>query len=93
MIIDRILDRYDNEKDNDFNYNAHDFYYSVFEYGRIGHDITRAMDAGSEDDTRRALCDYIRKNGYNAKIIDYINNRVWNENTSEKRKFIDILED
>lgn len=93
MIIDVILDRYDNEKYNDFNYNAHDFYYNIFGYGRIGDEITRAMDAGTEDDTRRALCEYIRKNEYNPKIMDYINKRTWNENTNEKKPFINILEE
>ena len=92
MIIDRILDRYDAEKYNDFEYNAHDFYYSVFEYGRIGHNITRAMDAGTEEDTRQALCDYIRNNQYNPKIITYINARIWNENTNEPKPLINILE-
>ena len=93
MIIDVILDRYDNEKYGDYDYNAHDFYYNIFEYGRIGHDITRAMDGGTENDTRRALCDYVLKNGYNPKIIDYINNRTWLENTNENKPCINILED
>lgn len=93
MIIDRILDRYDAEKYNDFDYNAHDFYIEVFEYGQIGWNITRAMDGGTEEDTRQALCDYIRNNQYNPRIIDYINNRIWNENTNEHKPFINILED
>ena len=71
MIIDIILDRYDAEKYNDFNFNAHNFYYDIFQYGEIGHDITRAMDAGSEEDTKNALCAYILNYGYNTKIIDY----------------------
>ena len=93
MIIDVILDRYDNEKYNDFNYNAHDFYFDVLGYGHIGGNITAAMDYGTENDVKKALCDYIRKNEYNPKIIDYINNRIWLENTDENKPFIKILED
>lgn len=65
----------------------------VMEYGRIGNPISRSMDDGTEQDTRRALSNYIMKSGYNSKIVDYINNRVWNENTNEKKQFINILED
>ena len=92
MIIDRILDRYDSEKDGDFSYNAHDFYFEVFEYGRIGDDITRAMDGGTEEDTKRALAEYITKNEYNPRIIDWINQRVWNENTNEQKPLVAIME-
>lgn len=93
MIIDCILDRYDAEKYGDFDYNAHNFYYDILGYGRIGDEITRAMDGGTEQDTQRALCDYIINNDYNPKIIDYINNRTWNENTNEEKPLINILED
>lgn len=77
MIIDRILDRYDDEKEGYFNYNAHDFYFDVFEYGRIGDSITRAMDYGTEEDVKKALCEYVIKNEYNPKICDYINSVNW----------------
>lgn len=93
MIIDRILDRRDAEKYGDFEYNAHDFYFDVFDYGRIGHDITRAMDAGTEEDTRRALCDYVIKNEYNPLICDYIRARVWNENTRQVLPLVSIGRD
>lgn len=92
MIIDCILDRYDAEKNyNDFDYCARDFYYAIFEYGKIGHGITRAMDGGEENDTRRELCEYIDKGGYNPKIKDFINARKWNENQREKMPIIEIL--
>ena len=91
MIIDKILDRYDAEKYGDFEYNAHDFYFDIFDYGRIGHGITRAMDGGTEDDTRRALCEYVTRNEYNPRICDYINARVWNENTNEHKPLVAIL--
>lgn len=91
MIIDRILDRFDNEQDGIFDYNAHNFYFDVLEYGRIGDNITRAMDGGTEEDTQNALCEYITRNDYNPKICDFIRARVWNENTNEKRPLITIL--
>lgn len=91
MIIDCILDRYDGEKYNDFNYNAHDFYIDILGYGRIGDGITAAMDYGTEDNVKNALCEYIRKNEYNPNIIKYINARTWLENTNEQKPFIDIL--
>lgn len=90
MIIDRILDRYDAEKEGDFEYNAHDFYLAIMDYGRMGDDITRAMDGGTEDDTRQALTDYIIRNGYNTRIIVWINQRTWNENTNEHKPLVAI---
>ena len=91
MIIDKILDRYDGEKYGDFEYNAHDFYIEILGYGRIGDDITRAMDYGTEEDVRRALSDYIVKGEYNPYIIGYIYSRVWLENTSEIKPLVEII--
>lgn len=92
MIIDCILNRRDNEVyDGDFSYNAHDFYFDILGYGRIGDNITRAMDGGTEEDTRQALCDYIKRNEYNQRICDYIRARVWTENTNEKKPLVEIL--
>lgn len=91
MIIDLILDRRDAEKYGVFDYSAHDFYIGVMGYGATGHDITRAMDGGTESDTRRALCDYIDNNDYNPLIKNYINARIWNDNTNEPRAQIEIL--
>ena len=90
MIIDLILDRRDAEKYGDFEYNARAFYFGVMGYGEIGHEITRAMDGGTESDTKRALCDYIDNNEYNPKIKDYIKARVWSKNAGEKREYIPI---
>ena len=39
--------------------------------------ITIAMDYGTEEDVRKALCRYIDDNEYNEKIKDYINSRAW----------------
>ena len=91
MIIDRILDRHDDEKRGNFNYNAHDFYFSVFSYdGKHADDITRAMDAGTEEETRKALFNYIDDNGYNSSIKDYINSRIWNANDKRIKAIINI---
>ena len=77
MIIDLILDRKDDEKEGFFFYNAHDFYYDVMGYGEIGDDITRAMDCGTEEDVKKALCEYVIHNEYNPAICDYINSVNW----------------
>jgi hypothetical protein len=91
MIIDLILDRYDDERRGDFDYNAHDFYIAAMGYGRIGDEITRAMDGGTEADTKNALCAYIDNNDYNPRIKDYINARVWNDNDKTKKPIVKIL--
>ena len=91
MIIDRILDRRDAEAYGDFEYNAHDFYMAVMGYGSVGFGITIAMDYGTEAGVKQALCEYIREQGYNRRITDYINARVWLENTNEVLPLVDIL--
>lgn len=77
MIIDLILDRRDDEARGVNSYDAADFYRSVVRYGEIGHDITRAMDYGTEDDVRRELCAYVIEQDYNPEICDFINARAW----------------
>lgn len=72
MIVDLILDRKDSRE-----YNAHDFYMDCMRYGRVGDDITRAMDGGTEEDVKRALCAYIAKNEYNPLLRDYICRINW----------------
>lgn len=72
MIIDKILDRKDGEL-----YKARDFYFDVLQYGRTGDEITRAMDGGTEDDVKKALCDYITGNGYNPQICEYVTSVEW----------------
>lgn len=72
MIIDKILDRKDGEL-----YKARDFYFNVLQYGSTGDEITRAMDGGTEDDVKKALCDYITGNEYNPQICDYIKSVEW----------------
>lgn len=81
MIIDLILDRKDFgavfTDNGSVKYNANDFYRAIFDYGEIGFDITRALDCGTEQDTKRALCDYIDNEQYNPDIKDYINSVDW----------------
>lgn len=39
--------------------------------------ISRAMDSGTEQDVKDALCAYITNCNYNPEICDYINSRNW----------------
>ena len=93
MIIDLILDRRDAEEYGDFEYSAHDFYFDVLGYGRIGDAITRAMDAGTEEDVKNALCAYVIEQEYNPMICDYIRARVWLENTTQPLPLVSIGRD
>lgn len=92
MIIDCVLDRKDNDalimqgytharfpngELKPLAYNAHDFYRSVLAYGEIGNDISAAMDYGTEEDVKAAICAYITDNGYNTDICDYVRAVNW----------------
>lgn len=80
MIIDYILDRKCDEDDGIFNYNPKDFYNYVSEEEDIffsEHSISKALDYGTEEDVKAALCNYIIKCGYNSCICDYINSVEW----------------
>ena len=72
MIIDLILDRKDNKE-----YNSKKFYNNVMQYGKIGWNISEALDNGNEDDIKKALCEYIINNEYNINICKYINSINW----------------
>lgn len=89
MIIDCILDRHDDEKNGYFNYNAKDFYLSVMSYDN-SENITRALDSGTEEEAKKALCNYIDVNGYNPLIKDFINNRLWTVNDKRIKSIINI---
>lgn len=77
MIVDMILDRKDGEP-----YNAKAFYnycmeeMAVFGY-YIGGEITRAMDARTNEQVQAALCKYILEQEYNPAICDYIRSVDW----------------
>ena len=92
MIVDLILNRKDDDElisqgythKQYFNgivaplaYDPRKFYYDLIGYGPIGEEIARAMDAGTEDDVKRELCEYITANDYNPEICDYIRSRDW----------------
>ena len=83
MIIDLILDRQDDNTvwsdslGQPVPYNAHTFYLNVMDYGEIGYDITRAFDEGTEQDIKKALCDYIDNGNYSEDIKEYINSVEW----------------
>ena len=83
MIIDLILDRKDNEEAfGEDLYSSLDFYYEIRDYEEIlglNGDISKAMDYGTENDVKKALCDYIDKNDYNPEIKEYINSKSWIE--------------
>ena len=81
MIIDIILDRYDDERDGvPHAYDPREFYWEVMKWSDLNPHadlITRAMDGGTEDDVRRELCAYIDANDYNPDIKFWINGRTW----------------
>lgn len=93
MIIDKILDRKDDDKliaegythiingitgkPIKLGYNADQFYKDVVAYGAIGTEIIRAMRTGSETDVKAALCKYIIDNEYNPDICGYVWSRNW----------------
>jgi len=82
MIIDEILDRKCAEEEGDFEwYNPHDFYMYCMEesgiFDGIGDAITRAMDFGTENDVRNAICNYIIDQNYNPDICKYVRSVQW----------------
>lgn len=82
MIIDSILDRKDNAEYKGIDkYNAKQFYSECMHYNTIfegvADNITKAMDYGTEEDVKKALCDYVIGNGYNIAICDFINSVNW----------------
>lgn len=61
-------------------YSPRAFYHAVREYEddfKFKPEISMAMDYGTEDDVKRALCNYIDKQDYNPAIKDYINSVNW----------------
>lgn len=61
-------------------YNPQAFYHGVRGYEddfKFKPTISMAMDYGTEEDVKRALCDYIDKQDYNPEIKDYINSVDW----------------
>lgn len=73
MIIDCILDA----KEDPSSYDAKEFYDYVMDGFKDFHYIARALDSGSNDDVREALCTYIDSQNYNPEIKDFINSFNW----------------
>lgn len=76
MIIDLILDRRDGEP-----YDSKHFYDDVMSYREtwpeLANPITSAMDGGTNEDVQVQLCNYIKSQGYNPEICDYVNSVEW----------------
>lgn len=76
MLIDAILDRKDGEK-----YDPEDFYrYVRDEESALGNEdwpVSRALDSGTEENVKDALCAYVKGEGYNEKICDYVRSVDW----------------
>lgn len=83
MIIDLILDRkYNEEATGKDAYDPYEFYREVMSYESVfemPRDISAALDYGTEDDVRRALCAYIDREQYNPNIKNYVNSKTWLE--------------
>lgn len=92
MIIDLILDRRDDDKllrqgykcRRGYNgeivpiaYSPADFYRNVVAYGDVGNGISAAMDYGTEEEVKAAICEYITLNDYNTEICDYVRSVDW----------------
>lgn len=84
MIIDEILDRKDGAS-----YNPQDFYDYVSHQLDVlnSEDIARALDSGTEEDVKKALCEYVKMGGYNPIICDYINSVNWLEEEDKEKWF------
>lgn len=81
MVVDCILDRKDGSP-----YNPREFYQDMLAYE--ADEISRAMDEGTEEDVKKALCDYITFNEYNPDICDYINSVDWLTSSRKNRRLV-----
>ena len=77
MLIDAILDRRDDRNDGIYNYNPKRFYEYINGFGIESYDrVAHAMDEGTEEDVKQALCDYIDTE-YPAHIKEFVNSVNW----------------
>lgn len=63
-----------------YQYDPRVMYYEVLEHENtfnLNHEISAAMDYGTESDVKKALCNYIDNQNYNPGIKDYINSVNW----------------
>lgn len=79
MLIDFILDRKDG-----FSYDPEELYDYLVGYDIPAYvEVARALDSGTEEDVKKALCAYIDDEEYNPSIKDYINSVKWLEGVDE----------
>jgi|TARA_Y100000310_G_scaffold213575_1_gene214512 hypothetical protein len=75
MIIDLILNRKDDTK---MKYSPKRFYNEIMKYSpEIAEPIATALDAGTEQQVKKELSNYILEQNYNHNIIKYINSVEW----------------
>lgn len=60
-----------------YHYSPRAMYIETLGYEEVGEEITRALDYGTEQDVKKALCNYIDKQWYNPHIKEYINSVNW----------------
>ena len=95
MVIDLILDRrcgdvYEDETGarmvrwdgSPDEYDPREFYHDVMCYQND--EISRAMDFGTEESVKAALCRYVIGNGYNPAVCGYVWSVNWLENSRVK---------
>ena len=87
MIIDEILERKEGMP-----YNSKAFYDYISYWAEtdndVGTGIARALDGGTEEDVKRELCKYVKEQGYNPEICDYINSVNWLEEGNEQNVIV-----
>lgn len=84
MIIDLILDRKDGAI-----FRAWEFGNEIADYAEIfdfAKPIRDAIANENEEATKKALCEYVREQGYNEQICEYINSVNWVGTPSRKRE-------
>lgn len=87
MIIDKILDRYNDNKQGFDGYDFYDdgqyIYNEAMDFGFL--DIARAFDSGTNKDCQRVLCDYLvngygyDKSEFGKNVCNYVKNVKWVE--------------
>lgn len=77
MLIDAILDRKYERENGIFRYDPRELYNYINGWaGNIYNFVVDAMDKGTEEDVKKALCDYIDTE-YPAHIKDFVNSVDW----------------
>lgn len=83
MVIDLILDRqYEIVELGEDYYEPRKFYHACIGYNEVFEmdtieNIIKAMDYGTEDDVKNAICDYIIRAEYSTDICDFVRSVNW----------------